>query len=871
LKPPYEEGAVRGIMASMEPTDMVGGLESSRERSHEGGRGRQSSCDSSRGIGWGRQNIASGPPCADGLGGKISNKISEHLVSQFTDQLARQVSAHSSVNSGGGWSRQCSEAVVLSRRLTQEEVEFHTTKTVIARDAMKKIMAAEGENVFDVADGSDGLAPPSADVPEAHFKRRLLANEVLAATEDYLIGVMSNMPTLEAARIPSTTEQQRKIAKAKSCVALGYIGDEARAHPAVTKALEQAIADRSALMKAAAFGEFVEREQLKVTGKQTAHDDAIARYDSFSGRARSTPLGLMSMISTSKETSRSRDNSVCQQDLSIKSLKTPLRRASTIHDEINQLLKTDGVGMARLTPPSHEKPVLKDPMGIQCVAHLHSPKWTKLARAIRESIYDPDFYDDGTYGPMYVRLAIHGAATYDRHTRTGGLEGAAMRFKPEYSDAHNKFCKPIVKRQHELFKVPFPWASYADIQCLCSYVALECANGPVIPFTPGRRDVIMPKDLKDSNEQLEGEDFVFLNYRERGDTGCEDEPVRCPASGKSGDGCPFLRKMRVMPGRLPGPEQGHLGKPCEPVTKDAERKEMEEVAKEIRHIFVDRIGATEQLTVALIAGGHSLGRCHPEISGYAGPWQSNPGYFNNVYCKKLLSEDWKIVDRNMTDYSGDVITGLKPLGMRRQYVNKGGKGDIMMLVSDMALKEDPHFGYWIQEYACDNEKLKLDFATAFKWVTELGFDPPEEKQGFQKLLFNIRKWKADTWRWLGGICSIDVPVLAEDGPTTTVANDAPKVGNPYTMGEVSTHSTKNDCWVAINGKVCNLTQFMDLHPGGVPVIMAKAGKDATSEWNAIHNRDAIEKICPEVVVGYVVASKEGGAADVPVTSTIMGG
>jgi len=781
-------------------------------------------------------------------------------VSQFTDQLAQQLSVQSSLHSGGGLSRQVSMASVASvrGRLTSEDVEFHKAKASIAREVMNKIMVPEGGEDFDVADGSDGLEPPSAEVPEAHFRRRSLANEVLAATEDYLIDAMAKM----------STPQQLKLGKAQTCVALGYVGDEARTSPAIAKALEQAVADRSALMKAAAFGEFVEREKLELTGKEAVHKEPLTRFRSVPGgpaciTKASVPLlppvllnQLTPSLSMKKSMSALRKTSIFRPHSSIKSLEEPRRRASVIHDQMNQLLTSDGVGMARLTPLAHEKPVLKDPMGLQCVAHLHSPKWTKLARAIRESIYDPDFYDDGTYGPMYVRLAIHGAATYCRHTGTGGLEGGAMRFKPEYSDAHNKFCKPIVKRQHELFKVPFPWASYADIQCLCSYVALECANGPVIPFTPGRRDVIMPKDLKDSVEKPEGEDFVYLNYRERGDTGCEDEPVRCPASGKTGEGCPFLQKMRVMPGRLPGPEQGHLGKPCQPVTEEAEKKEMEEVAKEIRHIFVDRIGATEQLTVALIAGGHSLGRCHPEISGYAGPWQSNPGYFNNVYCKKLLSEDWKLVDRNMTDHSGDVITGLKPLGMRRQYVNKGGKGDIMMLVSDMALKEDPHFGHWIQEYALDNEKLKQDFATAFKWVTELGFDPPKEKNGIEKVLFNFRKWKADTWKLVGQICSYaDVQVVSEDGPAAAAEADAPKVGEPYTMQEVGAHSKKNDCWVVINGKVCDLTKFMDSHPGGIPVIMAQAGKDASSEWNAIHNRNAIEKICPEVVVGHLVASK----------------
>ena len=514
-----------------------------------------------------------------------------------------------------------------------------------------------------------------------------------------------------------------EIQKAQTCVALGYLGSSARVHPAVSKALENAVKERNLRLHAAAFGEFVPRP---ATTEKPAQE-AGANWD----RAISAPVAFAAGYTSS--TNFKRDVSGFDMDASLKSLQKPLRNATKAHDKVNQLLKTGGIDMARLTPLSHQKPVLKDPMGIQCVAHLLDPKWTKLARAIRETIYDPDFYDDGTYGPMYVRLAIHGAATWDRHLQNGGLEGGRMRMKPEYSDAHNKFCKEIVKRQHELMMVPFPWASYADIQCLAAYVALECAHGPVIPFTPGRRDAIEPAKLKEGIPKPADDDFVAMNYRLRGDAGCEDEPASCPASGKESGDCPFMRTAKIRPGRVPGPEQGHLGKPGEPVTPEKEKKELKEVAKYIRKVFVDRIGASEQLTVALIAGGHSLGRCHPQISGYAGPWQSNPGYFNNVYCKKLLSEDWKIVDRNMEDLSGDMITGLKPYGMRRQHVNKGGKGDLMMLVSDMALREDEHFGYWIQEYALDNGKLKENFGVAFKWITELSFEPPKEKRSLKSL------------------------------------------------------------------------------------------------------------------------------------------
>lgn len=739
------------------------------------------------------------------------------------------------------------------REVSGEEAAFHQERTELARAVMARLNEA---SAFDVADGADGLEPPSADVPDMHFNRRRLANEVLAAAEEFMLGALD--------------EEELAFQKTVSCTDLGYLGKGAVVRPEVMMAMEQAVKERGYLMKAAAFGDF--------SGQRPVQPDAISSDAPAWDRSVSGPgkisAGFKRLLSGFSEVSHGlsqADGGVCSRRQSRDSFFRQLsggsggfhRHASVDHDHMTQLLKTDGLGMARLTPPSHAKPVLKDPMGLRCVAHLYDKKWTKLARAIRETIYDPEFYDDGTYGPMYVRLAIHGAATYDKHDGTGGLEGGAMRFKPEYSDAHNKFCKEIIKRQHELIKVPHPWASYADIQCLCSYVALECANGPVIPFTPGRRDVIpadkLNLEMRPVDYNIGKDDFVLLNYRERGDAGREDAPAMCPASGKSGDGCPFLTKMMVHPGRVPGPEQGFLGRCCQPVTKEMEKEEWAAVAEEIRHIFCHRMGASERHTVALIAGGHSLGRCHPQISGYAGPWQSNPGYFNNVYCKKLLSEDWKIVDRNMEDCSGDMITGLKPYGMRRQYVNKGGKGDLMMLVSDMVLLKDPGFGKWIRAYAKSNQLLQEDFKVAFKWVTELGFTPPEEKKGLAKVVFKLRKFKADALHWLGAnLCAggdFDTDGGSGGG---AAAIEMPKVGKPFTLDEVKAHSSKTDCWVVINGQVCDLTKFMHTHPGGVQAIMDFAGTDASKEWNTIHTRNAVQAIAPETVIGHIVASKAAG-------------
>jgi hypothetical protein len=377
----------------------------------------------------------------------------------------------------------------------------------------------------------------------------------------------------------------------------------------------------------------------------------------------------------------------------------------------------------------------------------------------------------------------------------------------------------------------------------------------VIPFSPGRRDVRPDEKF----------DFVYQNYEVRGDRGQEGAPVPDPKSkakakkgffhtkeGGDPNACPFLTKTMVMPGRIPGPEAGHLGTAGALVSKEREDLELREVAKEIREGFQHRIGTTDQYTVALIAGGHSFGRCHPEISGYAGPWQSNPGYFNNVYCQKLLHDDWKLVDKNMEDCSGDLITGVKPKGMRRQYVNKGGKGDLMMLVSDMALKRDPSYNMWLKVYANDLGALHADFATAFKWITEVGFEKPPEMTGLSKAIFNTQVTCDAILRWIGSKVCADVDDDDSSGSGDGGAvKEEEKVGNPYTMEEVAKHIKPDDVWVVINKKVVDLSKFKDEHPGGEAVIMQFAGKDASSEWNVIHSRNAIEKLAPQVKIGYL--------------------
>lgn len=59
-----------------------------------------------------------------------------------------------------------------------------------------------------------------------------------------------------------------------------------------------------------------------------------------------------------------------------------------------------------------------------------------------------------------------------------------------------------------------------------------------------------------------------------------------------------------------------------------------------------------------------------------------------------------------------------------------------------------------------------------------------------------------------------------------------------TMNEVATHNTPQDCWSVVDGKVYDLTQWIDKHPGGAVVIKALCGKDGTAGFTSEHGGEA---------------------------------
>ncbi|KAF9886398.1 heme peroxidase [Aspergillus nanangensis] len=96
-------------------------------------------------------------------------------------------------------------------------------------------------------------------------------------------------------------------------------------------------------------------------------------------------------------------------------------------------------------------------------------------------------YDDGSYGPVLVRLAWHASGTYDKETGTGGSNGATMRFAPESDHGANaglKHARDWLEPIHAMY----PWITYADLWTLAGAAAVQELGGPAIPWRPGRED-----------------------------------------------------------------------------------------------------------------------------------------------------------------------------------------------------------------------------------------------------------------------------------------------------------------------------------------------------------------------------------------------
>ncbi|KAI8641318.1 heme peroxidase [Parasitella parasitica] len=249
---------------------------------------------------------------------------------------------------------------------------------------------------------------------------------------------------------------------------------------------------------------------------------------------------------------------------------------------------------------------------------------------IAEMLDDDSNYDDGSYGPVLVRLAWHASGTYDKETKTGGSNGATMRFAPEANHGANNGLA-IARDLMEKIHAKYPGISYGDLWTLAGVCAVQELGGPTVAWRPGREDAF--------------------------ETSCTPD------------------------GRLPnaGKKQDH-----------------------IRDIFY-RMGFNDQEIVAL-AGAHALGRCHPDRSGFEGPWQEAPTIFSNEYYKAISTRKW--VKKNLPNGAW-------------QWVDKNNT-EVMMLPAEISMYSDKEFKKYFDIYAKDEQKFFSDFAAVFQKLLELG-------------------------------------------------------------------------------------------------------------------------------------------------------
>jgi len=127
----------------------------------------------------------------------------------------------------------------------------------------------------------------------------------------------------------------------------------------------------------------------------------------------------------------------------------------------------------------------------------------------------------------------------------------------------------------------------------------------------------------------------------------------------------------------------------------------QKTAAALRKDVFYRMGFNDQEIVAL-SGAHALGRCHPDASGYSGPWSPSPYVLSNTYYNLLLKVPWTI-----KEWDGPM-----------QFEDPTGK--LMMLPSDIVLVQDKGFRPFVVQYAKDNALFVKDFTAAYTKLTELG-------------------------------------------------------------------------------------------------------------------------------------------------------
>jgi len=104
------------------------------------------------------------------------------------------------------------------------------------------------------------------------------------------------------------------------------------------------------------------------------------------------------------------------------------------------------------------------------------------------ALLENEKYDDGSFAPLFVRLAWHAAGTFDKASGSGGSRYGSIRHSPGEADHGANAGLGVARKLLDPLIAKFPGLSYADLYTLAGVVAVEEMGGPKIPWSAGRKD-----------------------------------------------------------------------------------------------------------------------------------------------------------------------------------------------------------------------------------------------------------------------------------------------------------------------------------------------------------------------------------------------
>ncbi|HEY9052698.1 MAG TPA: catalase/peroxidase HPI [Gammaproteobacteria bacterium] len=330
--------------------------------------------------------------------------------------------------------------------------------------------------------------------------------------------------------------------------------------------------------------------------------------------------------------------------------------------------------------------------------------------------------DWGHYGGLMIRSAWHSAGTYRIYDGRGGADGGQIRFEPLNSWPDNA---NLDKARRLLWPVKQKYGrdvSWADLIVLAGNVALESMGFETLGFAGGR------VDDWEADQVYWGSETKWLDNKARYKEGELEKPLAAVQMGL----------IYVNP---EGPN-GNL----DPIS----------AAADIRDSF-GRMAMNDEEIVALIAGGHTLGKVHgarkvdcigPEpaaeaieaqglgwkntcgkgnaedtmTSGLEGAWTQTPTAWSILFLDNLFRFDWE----KQKSPAGGTVWVPKDKSAHSAVADahvKGKRNPPIMLTTDLALKEDPGFRKIAERFLKSPKEFDQAFARAWFKLTHRDLGP----------------------------------------------------------------------------------------------------------------------------------------------------